>query len=80
MCVRSVVEPSSTLSNALDCSPPGSSVHGIILARILDELPFLAPGDLPDPRIKPMSPESPALAGGIFTTEPPGKAGNQMSH
>ena len=27
-----------------------------------------------------MSPESPALAGGVFTTEPPGKAGNQMSH
>ena len=28
------------------------------------------PGDLPDPGIKPMSP---ALEGGIFTTEPPGK-------
>ena len=27
-------------------------------------------GDLPDPGIKPMSP---ALAGGFFTTEPPGK-------
>ena len=33
-------------------------------------LPFLAPGDLPDPGIKPISP---ALAGGFFTTEPPGK-------
>ena len=33
-------------------------------------LPFLAPGDLPDPGIEPMSP---ALAGGFFTTEPPGK-------
>ena len=31
------------------------------------------PGDLPDPGIKPMSPASPALAGGFFTTEPPGK-------
>ena len=30
-----------------------------------------SPGDLPDPRIKPMSH---ALAGGLFTTEPPGKA------
>ena len=28
------------------------------------------PGDLPDPGIEPMSP---ALAGGFFTTEPPGK-------
>ena len=33
-------------------------------------LPFPAPGDLPDPGIEPVSP---ALAGGLFTTEPPGK-------
>ena len=30
-------------------------------------LPFPSPGDLPDPRIEPISP---ALAGGFFTTEP----------
>ena len=36
-------------------------------------LPFLFPGDLPDPGIKPMSPVSPAMAGRYFTTEPPGK-------
>ena len=36
-------------------------------------LPFLNPGDLPHPGIKPESPMSPALAGGFFTTEPPGK-------
>ena len=33
-------------------------------------LPFLSPGGLPDPGIKPMSP---TLAGGFFITEPPGK-------
>ena len=33
-------------------------------------LPFPPPGDLPDPGIKPMTP---ALAGGFFTTAPPGK-------
>ena len=33
-------------------------------------LPFPSPGDIPNPRIKPMSP---ALAGRFFTTEPPGK-------
>ena len=33
-------------------------------------LPFPSPGDLPDPR---MEPACPALAGGFFTTEPPGK-------
>ena len=36
-------------------------------------LPCPSPGDLPDPGIKPTSPVSPALAGGFFTTEPPGK-------
>ena len=34
---------------------------------------FLLQGDLSDPGIEPMSPASPALAGGFFTTEPPGK-------
>ena len=33
-------------------------------------LPFLFPGDLPDPGIKPVSLSSPALAGRFFTTEP----------
>ena len=55
------------------CSPPGSSVHGISQARILEWVAFPPPGDLPDPGTKPMSPASPALAGGFFTTEPPGK-------
>ena len=37
------------------------------------ELPIPPPGDLPDPGIKPASPAgAPALAGGFFTTEPPG--------
>ena len=29
-----------TLCSAMDCSPPGSPVHGILQARILDGLPF----------------------------------------
>ena len=36
-------------------------------------LPFLPPGDLPYLGIKPMFSVSPGLAGGLFTTEPPGK-------
>ena len=31
-------------------------------------LPFPSPGDLPDTGIEPMSPVSPAFAGGFFTT------------
>ena len=37
------------------------------------ELLFPPSEDLPDQRIKPMSPASPALASGVFTTELPGK-------
>ena len=36
-----------------------------------NRLPFPTPGDLPNPRIKPVSP---ALAGGFFITEPLGKS------
>ena len=36
-------------------------------------LPFPPPGDLPDPGIEPVSLMSPALGGGFFATEPPGK-------
>ena len=37
-------------------------------------LPFSSPVDLPDLGIKLTSPMSPGLAGGFFTTEPPGKS------
>ena len=47
------------------CNPPGSSVYGILLARILEWVACPPPADLPDPGIEPMSP---ALAGGFFTT------------
>ena len=36
-------------------------------------LPCPSPGDLPDPGIEHVFPVSPELAGGFFTTEPPGK-------
>ena len=39
------------------------------------KLPFPSPGDLSDPGIEPASP---ALTGGFFTTEPPGKPGTLM--
>ena len=31
-----VAQSSPTLSNLMDCSPPGSSVHGIFQARVLE--------------------------------------------
>ena len=35
-CVCSVTQSCPTLCNPTDCSPPGSSVHGIVQARILE--------------------------------------------
>ena len=37
------------------------------------ELPFPTPGDLPNPGIEPVSRVTPALTGGFYATEPPGK-------
>ena len=44
------------LCNPMDCSPPAFSVHGILQARILEQLPFPPPGDLPDSGINPAAP------------------------
>ena len=46
---------------------------GFLRQEYWSRLPFPTPRDLPDPGIKPASPETPALAGGFFTTELPGK-------
>ena len=50
-----------TLCNPMDCSSPGSSVHGISQQEYWSGLPFFPPGDLPDTGIKLASPASPAL-------------------
>ena len=55
------------LCDSMDCSQPGSSVQGILQARIL-ECVAMPPKDLSDPGIKPTSLMSPALAGRFFTT------------
>ena len=69
VCVCQVTQLCLTLSRPTDHSPPGSSVHGILQARILGWLSCSPPGDLPNPGIKkPGSPVSPALAGRFFTT------------
>ena len=64
------------ISDPKDCSPAGSSVHGIFQARILEWGTISSPGDLPDPGIEHTSHVSPALAGRFFTL-PPGKPQSQ---
>ena len=58
----------STLCNPMDCTMPGSSVHGILQARILESLPY--PGDLTSPGVKS---RSPTLQADSLLSEPPGK-------
>ena len=37
----------------MDCSPPGSSVHGVLQARILEWVSCPPPGDLSNPGVNP---------------------------
>ena len=59
-----------SLSEPMDYSSPGSSVYRINLARILEWVAISSSRGSSNPGIKP---RSPVLAGGFFTTEPPGK-------
>ena len=65
-----VAQSCPTLSDPMDCSPPGSSAHGIFQARILEWVAVLSPGDLPKPGIET---GSPALQADALPSEPPGK-------
>ena len=47
--VCSVAQSCLTLFGPMDCTPPGSSVHGILQARILEWVAFTSPEDLPSP-------------------------------
>ena len=62
------IQSCPTLCDPMDCSPPGSSVHGILQARYWSGLPCPPPGNLPDPGIEPVSLVSPALVDEFFTT------------
>ena len=57
-----------TLYDPVDYSPPDSSVHGILQAKIQGSIATSSSKDLPDSGIEPKSLMSPALAGGCFTT------------
>ena len=58
----------ATLCNPMNGSPPGSSVHEILPARILEWGAISSSRGLPDSGIEPASLTSTALMGGFFTT------------
>ena len=55
----------------MDCSPPGSFVHGIPRQEYWNGLPFSSPGDLPDPEIGSVPPALQAES--VPLSQPPGK-------
>ena len=57
-----------TLCDPVGCSPPGSSGHGILQARILAWVAVPFSRGSPSLGVEPMSRMRPALAGGFFTT------------
>ena len=57
-----------TLCNPIDCSLPGSFVHGVFQARILEWVTMPFSRDLSNSGIEPESVMSLALASGFFTT------------
>ena len=65
-----VTQSCQTLCDLMDCSPPGSSIHGILQARILEWVAISFSSGSFQSRIKP---RSPALQVDSLSTEPPGK-------
>ena len=71
-CCYLVAELCPTLSNPMDSSPPGFSVHGISQVRILEWIAISSSRESFWTGTKPISPASFALAGEFFILEPPG--------
>ena len=59
-----------TLCDPMDCSPPGSSVHGTLQARLLEWVAMPSSRGSSWPRNKLRSLKSPALVGGLFILAP----------
>ena len=59
-----------TLSDTMDCSPPGSSVHGILQARILEWVAIPFSRGTSEPGVEP---RSPAFWADSLPSEPAGK-------
>ena len=67
-CMLSHFSQCLTLFDPMDCSLPGSSVHGILQATILEWVAVPSSRGSSWPRDQTHVYKSPALAGGVFTT------------
>ena len=66
------------LCDPMGYSPPGSCVHGVLQARVMEWVCVPSPRDLPHPGLEPASLTSPALADGFFTTSATWEAPHNM--
>ena len=71
MCLCVGIQSSPTL-DPMDCSPSGSSVHGLFQARILEQVAIFYSRGSSQPRDLTASLETPTMAVRFFTTGPPG--------
>ena len=65
-----ITQSSPTLYHPMDCSPPGSSVHGNLQARVVEWVAIPFSRDLPNAGTEP---RSPALRADSSLSEPTGK-------
>jgi len=70
-----VAQSCPTLCDPVDCSLPGSSVYGILQARILEWVAISFSRDLPKPGNET---RSPALQADALSSEPRGKPRNKV--
>ena len=72
LCVCVCAQSCLTVYDLMDCNPPGSSVHGIFQARLLEQVATSSSRGSSQPRDKTLC-LSLALADGFFITYPLGK-------
>ena len=68
-----VAQSCPTLCNTMDCSLPGSSIHGIFQARVQEWVAIFFSRGFSNPGIEP---RSPALQADVLPSESPGKSVN----
>ena len=78
---REVAQSCPTLHDPMDCSPPGSSIHGIFQARGLEWVSMPSSMGSSWPKDQTCISCSSCIAGRFFTSEPLGKLwGGNKNH
>ena len=79
MCAKSL-QSYPTLSDPMDCSPPGSSIHGILQARILEWIDISSSRGSSRPSDRTQVSCISCIAGGFFSAGLPGSPSFTYTH